>query len=191
MFKAQEVLNKKYNGENWKDGITMGKSHAAIMDEVSEFLREIEPRWKWWSGRALEREIDQQAALFELIDIIHFAMMIVLYRHKLDHVIYTLDDDFDYHPSAFVEIVDADDHVGRFTQAVIQFLKDSPYAIRWTMIRRLIDIIETGGTLLRLEPGQIFEAYQLKNQLNHKRVEGGQKQGKYDKSQEQKLSIGD
>lgn len=188
MFEAQEVLNKKYNGEEWKTNITFGRAEAAFIDEASEFLREIEPMWKWWSGKAQAKAIDHNKATFELIDIIHFGLMIVLYRFSLDHVLYTLEEDFEYQPSAFITMIEGDE-LGRFTTAVNKFIEADRYSIRFTLIKRLIDVIETGGNLLGLKPGQIFEAYQKKNALNSKRA-APQKAGTYDKSTEAELTIG-
>lgn len=190
MFKAQEVLNKKYNGEDWKAGVSVGKAEAAILDEVSEFLREIEPKWKWWSGKAQAKTIDQNKAIFELIDLVHFGLMLILYRFPLTRVLWTLEDNFEYWPSALVaQCVDEDDEIGRFTRSVTLFLDNTRYAINLTLIKRLIDIIEYGGKLLDLKPGQIYEAYQKKNALNGKRA-APQKAGTYDKSTEPELTVG-
>lgn len=190
MFKAQDVLNKKYNGEQWKENITNGRAEAAFIDECSEFLREIEPYWKWWSGKAQAKVIDINKATFELIDIIHFGLMIVLYRYHLDAVIFTLDDDFEYEPSAFLTNPDDQDDLDKFTTSITSFLKSYRDHICFTVVKRLIDVIEMGGELIGLKPGQIFEAYQKKNELNSKRA-APQKAGTYDKSKEQELSLGD
>jgi dimeric dUTPase (all-alpha-NTP-PPase superfamily) len=188
MFNAQEVLNKTYNGENWKDEITMARAEAAILDECSEFLREIEPFWKWWSGKAQAKIVEVNKATYELIDIIHFAMMIILYRFSLDKVLFILDDDFEYETSPRLKM-DEDD-LAQFTTAMIGFIANHRYSINYGLIRRLIEIIETGGNLLGLKPGQIFEAYQKKNKLNSKRA-APQKAGTYDKSKESELTLGD
>ena len=188
MFKAQEVLNKKYNGENWRDSITPGRAEAAFTDEVAEFLREIEPIWKWWSGKAKAKVIDKTKAAFELIDMIHFALMIVLYRFSLDKVLFTIEEEFEYTPSPRVET--ESEPLSKFTTAYIEFLANCRYSINYGMVRRVIELIETGGVLLGLEPGQIYEAYQKKNALNSKRAEP-QMAGTYDKSKEQDLTLGD
>lgn len=187
MFKSQEILNRKYNGENWKEGVTLGRAEAAFIDEGSEFLREIEPYWKWWSGKAQAKTIDVNKATFELIDLIHFGLMIILYRFPLEHILYTLDDDFEYQPCALIAV--EEDDLAQFTIAFTSFLSNR-YTIRYTKIKRLIDIIETGGNLLGLKPGQIYEAYQKKNALNGQRA-APQKAGTYDKSKEVELTLGE
>lgn len=183
MVEAQEVLNKKYNGDQWRLSVDIGKAKFALLDEVSEFAREIKPTWKWWGGN--QGEIDPQKATFELIDVMHFALLVALHRYPVDilaHPMRTWKWEGDmWGPHT--------DKHNQFVKAIQRFLQAVDLESRSNVITGLFNIAQTGGELLNLAPGQIYEAYKLKNALNHKRVEGGVMQGLYDKSQESELSL--
>lgn len=185
MIKAQEVLNCKYNGTNWRNTVTMGQCKFAMLDEVSEFAREISEGWKWWSKS--DKKNDVSAATFELVDIIHFAALLALYRHSDDMLCKQITEHSQYtQPDMYGEY--SDKH-NAFTRALQRFLRSIDYTNMTESIRGLRNIIETGADLIGLKKGDVFKAYMLKNARNHKRVEGGVMEGKYDKSKETELSL--
>lgn len=181
----QEVLNMKYNGLIWKDKVKVGAAKFALMDEVSEFLREIESDWKWW--KKVGSSYHKQKALFELIDVVHFALVLVLHRQRMHEVLKHIHTE---KPQAqMYDIMDGDDPQNEFAKAVTWFLNAVDFNNLDMMLNGVCNIIQTGGEMLGLEPGEIFQAYLLKNARNHERVEGGVMEGKYDKSQEKELEL--
>jgi hypothetical protein len=186
MFLAQELLNEKYNGKDWRDQVSRGKAKIAFLDEVSEFARELEPTWKWWSGKAQAKTIDRDKAIFELIDAIHFGLLLILHQYSPEEIIQEINRRIP--PEASVKVYQGDPH-DNFSDSVANFLKGVNFNCR-VAISMLLDVIESGGWLIGgLNSGDLFVAYGMKNKLNAKRVEGGQLQGTYDKSREAELKL--
>lgn len=182
MFLEQEKLNKKYNGENWRDGIQMGYMKTAYWDEVGEFARELTPDWKWWSGKAKAKTIDFDKALYELIDVIHFGLMLILFRHDITQVVFRLGLKPTIEADMYGVVDDKYDH---FIKANTRFLYSVAQHNLEQEIRNLLNVIETGCNVLGVQYADtVYYAYMEKNSLNHKRVEGGQLEGTYDKSTE-------
>lgn len=182
MFAMQEDLNHKYGGVNWRDGFTMGKAKLAFMDEASEFIREIESDWKWWK---VNPTYHKQKALFELIDLVHFGMLIILYNEQ-HHNIGMITTDVDYSCYDCYPGVDLHDD---FSVAVGEFLwaDHSSMGAGYGM-EILISVIHAGAKLLDItDPEAIYQAYVMKNNRNHQRVDEGVLVGRYDKNNERDL----
>lgn len=179
MFKAQEELNKKFNGEYWRRALTMGQAKFAFNDEVAEFGQELSGSWKWW--KADKKPLDKQKALFELVDAIHFGMLLVLYRNDLNAVLTRVLDPNGPECTMYGRVSDP---LNYFLRSVQRFYSALEFDQLDASITGLINVIETGGFLLDLTPGEIYGAYLTKNHLNHLRVEGGDKYGLYDRSKE-------
>lgn len=186
MIKAQEELNKKYNGLDWRKSVRLGMAKMAMLEEVSEMAREITATWKWW---APEVTLDFSKATFEFIDVVHFALLILLYRYSVDDLEAALTSHADD------DLLDPDmwgptgDPHNSFIKAVTRFLTSVDNDFQYRAIQGVRNIIETGAVLLALNKGDVAKAYKLKNERNHKRVEGGLMTGGYDKSQEQELKL--
>lgn len=186
MFLAQELLNEKYNGKDWRNQVAIGKAKIAFLDEVSEFVRELEPTWKWWSGEAQAKTIDRDKAIFELIDAIHFGLLLILHQYSLEEIVEEMIRPVP--PESSVAVYHGDEH-DNFSDSVANFLKGVNFNCR-VAISMLLDVIESGGWLIKgLNAGDIFIAYGKKNKLNSERVDGGQLQGTYDKSKEAELKL--
>jgi hypothetical protein len=186
MFLAQEVLNEKYNGKEWRSQVAIGKAKIAFLDEISEFSRELEPTWKWWSGKAQAKIIDRDKAIFELIDAIHFGLLLILHRYSLEEIIQSLNCRMP--PESSAKVYQGDPH-DNFSDSVANFLKGVDFNVR-VAISMLLDVVESGGWLIGgLNIGDLFKAYGMKNKLNSARVDGGQLQGTYNKSEEAELKL--
>lgn len=176
MFDRQEELNIKYSGDDWRNRLTLTQIKCAILDEVSEFLREIESDWKWWKKDA---NYNKQKALFELIDIIHFSMMAMQFVGvKLDQ---NLEQLYLYKDKS-------GEPLDRFVKSVNRFissLENSNYYI----MDDLMTIISSGSDILGLRNGDIYTAYVMKNDRNHERIAGGILTGHYDKAKEAELKL--
>lgn len=180
MFILQDELNIKYGGVNWRDGITMGKAKFAVLDEVSEFLRELESEWKWWK---VGGNYNRQKALYELIDVVHFAMLITLHKYELSDVLNDINYKTYIKPGAWL-LMDGDD-IEWFTDSLMDFLAPCNHSDIDEDVSRIANLIQAGGNLLGMtDPQDMFNAYVMKNQRNHSRVDGGLLTGDYDKSKE-------
>lgn len=181
MFERQADLNVKYNGTDWKSRMTSTMIQCAILDEVGEFLREIETEWRWWK---FDKNEDKQKALFEYIDILHFMMVYILYDkplHNVDIEITNIDLKI-----FSAKIEDRNAALRKFVTAIRDF---SYYVDNGDWELPFLASIQAVSSLLNLEDGDIYKAYLLKNKQNHKRVEGGLLEGKYDKAQEEELKL--
>lgn len=186
MFLAQEILNEKYNGKEWRDHVSIGKAKIAFLDEVSEFVRELEPDWKWWSGKAQAKTIDRDKAIFELIDVVHFGLLMILHRYSLEDIVAELGRRVP--PESSAKVYQGDEH-DNFADSVANFLKGVDFNCR-VAISMLLDVIESGGWMIKgLNMGDLFIAYGKKNKRNAERVDGGQLQGTYNKSEETELKL--
>lgn len=178
MIILQEDLNIKYGGADWRDNIPVGKAKFAVLDEVSEFLREIESEWKWWKPNG---NYHKQKALYELIDVVHFTLLILLLKNELRDVISTLDEQ-GANPNCLGWRASKESN---FSDAITEFLGRAAYSGIEDELVRICNVIQTGATLLGCTDKQdIYNAYVMKNQRNHERVDGGILVGKYDKSKE-------
>jgi dimeric dUTPase (all-alpha-NTP-PPase superfamily) len=187
MIRAQEVLNKKYSGLDWRKRVHLGMAKMALVEEMAEMGHEINATWKWWSP--VEKHIlDFSKATFEFIDVIHFALLLLLYRYSEEELCYALKDEMsnDLEPDMWGAV--GDPH-NAFIKSVTRFLTAIDIDNRRLAIKGVRNIIETGAVLLGLNDGDVLKAYMLKNERNHKRVEGGVMTGEYDKSKESDLKL--
>lgn len=74
MCEIQDELNE-YTLQNWKTKLNTNHFVVAIMDEISEFLGSV--NWKWWAKR---KEPNFWNLKIEAIDILHFALSIIILR---------------------------------------------------------------------------------------------------------------
>jgi dimeric dUTPase (all-alpha-NTP-PPase superfamily) len=89
MLRMQTQINSKYvkgdlnfsEREQWSKDLLL-----ALMDEMSELLGQI--NWKWWSKN--RKEIDVIELKFELIDMLHFILSLMLVWGMTDKEIYTM-----------------------------------------------------------------------------------------------------
>jgi dimeric dUTPase (all-alpha-NTP-PPase superfamily) len=178
MVILQDDLNIKYGGVNWRDNVTMGKAKFAVLDEVSEFLREIESDWKWWKPSATYHK---QKALYELIDVVHFALLIMLKEYDVRDIVSTIDEQ----GAGTTLFGPWDDPYNIFAESIANLISGAEGADIDDFLVYICNIIQTGGELLGCtDPQDLYNAYIMKNQRNHERVDGGVLVGKYDKSKE-------
>jgi len=83
---------------------------AAIYAEVGEYLNAIKPLWAWWKRSDKVFEYDESEALFELADVLHFWLLLILarYGYVIDSIPGgLLDRDIDTIGSRFVDVGEA------------------------------------------------------------------------------------
>jgi len=159
LLEAQEELNVKYSGEKWNEKIPFEFFNLALLDEVGEFTHSVQPLWAWWK----KTEMDEQNAIIEIIDVLHFGLSCVLYL-KQRNIEEILKEDINEEtlPVSF---------------SLAKFLENAT-------LSNLHNLILALSNFVGVDIERIFKGYFKKNELNHKRVEGGYKEGKYQKIDE-------
>jgi len=162
LLEAQLELNKKYSGEDWAEKIPEKKFRKAALCEYGELLQSVEPNWAWWK----KSELDEQNAVIEIIDVLHFALSLLLMQNSIDELVELFDENYEINDSIIDE-----------TLALAKFILASiPDYFQELMLSMCYE--------LGVDQDRIWNGYFKKNALNHKRVEGGYKEGKYKKVDE-------
>lgn len=178
----QEALNVKYSGEDWAEKTPMSSLAAANMAELGELLESSarigdDPTgWKWWKTYV---ENDHNNIKVEIVDMVHFSlsMLIKAYDKNFGHItsLYenAIRENFEAGPKmeSLLGCVSAFT-VNCFTLDDYGFVED--FAL-------MIDALARYG---EMSTDEMYEIYMKKNELNHKRVEGGYKENKYQKYDE-------
>ena len=162
LLEAQLELNKKYSGEDWADKIPESKFRKAVLCEYGELLQSVEPNWAWWK----KSELDEQNAVIEIIDVLHFALSLLLMRKSIDELVELFDENYELNDSNVDE-----------TLALAKFMLASIPSYFQELILSMC--YESN-----IDQNRVWEGYFKKNALNHKRVESGYKEGKYKKIDE-------
>ena len=166
MLEKQYVLNEHFNGKNWEEKLKTEDVKLAILTECAEFFEEV-PKWKWWKPYKM-KEIDKRKQYEELIDILHFAMTLmmkiydtgdVLKEYETSRVLvmkeYKLKKSFGYYD---------------ITRFVFDFLNEPNILNYLLLIQALL-------VYANLEWDKIYNVYLQKNEKNHKRIEAGYMEG--------------
>ena len=181
LIHKQEALNIKYGGVNWRDGFSFGQAKLAMLAEVGEFLDEVEQNWHWYKSKP---NYHKQKALFELIDVVHFALMIALYHDSVDDLIkWSTKEYLDDRSFTHVSSSDKSDD---FATAIGYLLASEDDAV---FLESILNIINSGAALIGgdFDENAIYHSYIMKNQRNEERVSKGVLVGAYDKSKETDL----
>lgn len=188
LLDAQESLNIKYTGEDWRDAIPLSSFLTALETEASEYL-ESSPRvgdkekvknngWAWWKQSKIN-DIQNQA--IETIDVLHFGLSLLMYLESKENILKINDKltDRDF------ELEDID------TLPISLLLKSKSNLILNSfdnnfveVICSLYEILNTMAVHCERSLEEIYQGYFKKNALNAKRVEGGYIQGEYIKIDE-------
>ena len=204
LLEAQNELNIKYLGENWRDQISGSSIITAVFTETAEYL-ESAPRvsdkeqkaegWKWWKKVDIN---DEQNMAIEAIDVLHFILTyyLQLFPNKTyaemasaynDNVRYQFDG------NGADEVHDTQQRITNILKSFAGFILN--HYSRYMIVGKgeaNFDAIDAAPFILLenlyVEAGKssddIYNGYFKKNALNHKRVENGYSEGKYDKIDE-------
>lgn len=187
LLDAQESLNIKYTGENWRDDIPLSSFLTALDTEVAEYL-ESSPRvgdneriknngWKWWRSDTN----DEQNQPVETIDVLHFGLSLLMFLESKEN------------------ILDINDRLSE-KDLDLEDIQEKPISLLLKSKSKLVlssfenDTVEVFCNLYELllvmavkcnrNLEEIYQGYFKKNALNAKRVEGGYIQGEYKKIDE-------
>jgi hypothetical protein len=171
---TQNAVNIKMAGANWVQRAQSGELnyHLAILDEAAEFLRSAIP-FKWWAVPKL----DENNAILELVDILHFltSHVIVCENGDVDKAADIMAESLG---QACLDILPGDDtHTPKFClidfmQALFTGAEDESYNVFYSFWSLCLSVTN---------PGLIVSLYRAKAQLNIFRASNGQKEGLYKK----------
>lgn len=158
LLNKQIELNKKFNGDDWETVVDIGKLQLAIFTEISEYLESNPSKWKWWKVQ----EDDIQNSYIELIDILHFSLSYLLMKNDKEDLL---------NENIFTKEI----HTGgclipSFYNLITKYDIESFY--------EFFDSLLSFGNL---SESKVIELYNMKNKLNHDRVDGGYMIGVYNK----------
>jgi len=201
MLEMQSELNKKYSGEKWYEKIPDWKIKTAVFTETAEMFEELSHEWKWWKNK----EFDKAKAIEEAVDILHFDLSLLLkyaggnmetvkewlkiYKEKTDMEI--LLETYEEHLNNFsFEMFDKIFEMTRdkLFNKLPKGEKEN-FAVFGNFLNAFLVFYYYICELFEIDAFVLVDAYMFKNQKNHKRVEGGYKEGKYDKSQEETYKL--
>lgn len=182
---AQESLNEKYTGKDWRDAIPLSSFLSALDTEVSEYL-ESSPRvgdnekikndgWKWW--KALENDNQNQA--IETIDVLHFGASILMYLRTKEEILKlneTIQDtELEINPERPIS-----DILRSKSKLILGAFENDFVEVMYSLMELLVVMSNSCNRNL----DDIYNGYFKKNQLNAKRVDSGYMTGEYKKLDE-------
>ena len=168
MLKAQEDLNVKYTGENWRANVDIEQFRLAFLTEVAEFLESSPEDWKWWKAD----KNDRQNQYIEVIDVLHFGLSIIL-KHK------SVEDVMKYYENSILLDALKNSENCRLYEIINDFFYDEHPITLFAIIHKLCMLPEKP-----LDINKVFEKYFEKNKLNQHRIENGYMKGEYQKINE-------
>lgn len=182
LLEAQNTLNIKYTGEDWRDVVPMSSFSAANIAELGELL-ESSPRtgdndagWKWWKPY-LENDVNNIKV--EGIDIIHFSLSMVLKAYSVADAVTLYDKYTDELETPNVPLPMNNLLIAVSTFTVMSNMTEDP-----VFIQSFAALMESVSEYTGMSMNAMFMLYAKKNALNHARVEGGYQEGTYQKIDE-------
>ena len=187
---AQIELNVEYSGKEWMD-IPNSSFAAASFAEMGELL-ESGPRvgddivgWKWWKPY-LENDVNNMK--IEAVDIIHFAISSLYKKYKGERDL--IKNHYKDCREAYVTAnVKDESSTGVMYDLLVSFSVFSVGVLvddteKEQVMDMFVYLIDALCRFSNMTPDEMFNLYMKKNELNHKRVEGGYKEDKYEKYDE-------
>lgn len=188
LLDAQESLNIKYTGENWREDIPLSSFLTALDTEVAEYL-ESSPRvgdneriknngWKWWKQNL---ESDEQNQAIETIDVLHFGLCLLMFLESKENILAINDrlsekdldlEDIQEKPISLLLKSKSNLILRSFENDIVE------------VFCNLYELLLVMATNCNRNLEEIYQGYFKKNALNAKRVEGGYIQGEYKKIDE-------
>lgn len=154
LFPKQAELDKYiYENNNVTDKEVFERKIVAFLDELFELANELQ-FFKYWKK---EIEIDRQQSLEEYIDVVHFALSIAISLDISSH---------EFEPK---EVIDLNKRFLGITNlaTVLSVSKEPEHAT--ALLNNVLNL----GHQLGLDEDTIIKAYNRKNEVNHKRQDGG------------------
>jgi dimeric dUTPase (all-alpha-NTP-PPase superfamily) len=183
LLEAQANLNVKYSGAGWKEDIPMSSLGAATMAELGELLEsstrigDNKVGWKWWKTYL---DNDTNNIKVEIVDMVHFTLSMLIKAYG------TTDEVLDVYKTNFSEATDPgiQPPMEYILTSTSGFVMNSFCFDYNGFIIDFIYLIDSFSNFNGLSVDEMFDIYMKKNKLNHKRVDGGYKENKYKKYDE-------
>jgi dimeric dUTPase (all-alpha-NTP-PPase superfamily) len=179
IMQAQNELNKKYSGDDWMEKIPKSHFLMAAIAEYGELLEssprigDTETGWKWWKPYL---ENDENNIKIEVVDIVHFLLSSLILTYE---DLGQLSIDYNACSTAFSEeenILDSDVSSGKafdLISTISVYILTSLSASKEEALNTFMFVINALSDYSGMPPSEMVELYLKKNELNHKRVEGG------------------
>ena len=164
MLNLQVNLNEKYSGKDWAKRVSPKQWKYAIFTEVAEFLESSPEQWKWWRT---DLKNDIQNIYVEIVDVIHFSFSYMIQKHGIEFLLNYND---------FINETD----INQVDDNIIYYMNhffDNP------RISNFYRFIMSMVKFANVDDNKLWNIYKQKNKINNERVEGGYKEGKYQKIQ--------
>lgn len=169
LLSLQEKTNIAYMGEDWRKTWNINSVRQSIHREYAEFLDEVERDWHCYKPNP---KFDQVAAVYEMVDIIHFACTAVLmYGYNPD---YCYGEDI--LPTPGIDLAALEEQYSYFM--IDEFTPSS-----------LASFLGIAISYLGITPDMYLAAHKRKNERNLQRAKGGVMTGGYDKTLEVPLTL--
>lgn len=177
LLKTQIETNHAYYGDTWPEVWKRNSIRNSIYREYAEFLDEVEAAWHCYKPNP---SFDQTAAVYELVDIIHFMLCNTLTVHGIKDV------------QALNTLVF---HLPLTPEVNVQAMMGSVEAAFTAYMYAEGDLWNTAYFLdkacrfLSIDTDTYLKAHMRKNERNRLRASSGVLEGKYDKSKEVPLTL--
>ncbi|QIO03528.1 nucleoside triphosphate pyrophosphohydrolase [Salmonella phage maane] len=172
LLELQKATNVAYFGEEWRKHWT----HVAVMNSIyrewAEFLDETTQDWKIYGGGI---QYDREAAVYELVDVVHFMLSSILSGFGSAFPVEMQIDIF------FKDgrVIDKSANLESVTECFTSFM-EQPDVIRF------VRFLSKACGYLDLDTETYMLAHKRKNDRNRLRAAGG---ANYDKSAETPLTL--
>lgn len=196
LLDAQDGLNIKYTGEEWRNDVPISSFITALDTEVSEYL-ESSPRvgdkickmdngWKWWKQNL---QNDEQNQAIETIDVLHFGLSLLMMLSTKEEILKISNETNEMFEKEVENIPDYLDSLTFMPISAIQMGKATIVMCCYDhqtqgLYESLMHVIATMAINCNRTLDDIYDGYFKKNELNAKRVENGYIQGEYQKLDE-------
>ena len=184
LLEAQNALNIKYVGTDWKDKVQVTSILTAIDTEVSEFLEsssrlvdnknEINHGWKWWKKTI---QNDEQNQVVETIDVLHFCLTLLLKTHGINETM-KINKKIDKLN------INLETPINDILVAKSKLILSSLEGDKIEVLHLIYELLYAMSISSNRTLEDIYNGYFKKNELNHKRIENGYIEGQYNKIDE-------
>jgi dimeric dUTPase (all-alpha-NTP-PPase superfamily) len=182
LLDSQDTLNSKYTSEQWREEVPLSSYLTAMDTEIAEYL-ESSPRvgdetlhynngWKWWKPTL---ENDNQNQAIEVIDVLHFALSVLMICHTKEEILKQNEDVSSFNYTENLPIQDI-----LILKSV--FVLDALTGSTESLLSNLYGLLGVMSKSCGRELTDIYDGYFLKNELNLQRILGGYIEGRYQKS---------
>lgn len=169
MFEMQkeydQMVFKAHGLKGYKD-IDFDRLGLALVDEIGELVHELKGNWCWWKNT--QKPVDEEKALEEFVDVIHFLLMHSIRKgcQWVTHGISTWNLTWQRNDEVCLENNDPN---ALSTYCAFIMATEVPKVYSREQYAWAVKFAQSMGWT----EDQVFEAYKRKNEINRRRVEEG------------------